>query len=421
MTDLPPGFVIDQGAAPAVPQGFVPDGQPAEKKSFGLGDTWPARLAKSIYSAVTLPGDVAQGNVSMYGADGRTNTDVIGRSAELAAVASPVPAATRAGAGIFGVPISPRAVPVVPTREALEQASTSGYDQARGLGVEVRPQPISDLGMRVGSQLNEMGVQSELAPKTFSILGKLADPPAESVATLGNIEALRRSLGHAAKDFANPTEQLAAKTAQRAIDDYLAALPAQDVVRGPAAEASKILSQARGNSAAAFRSERITDDVLYAANLNAGSTYSGKNLGNATRQRIKSLLLSDKKSAGYSADEIAQMEQIVQGTGLGNASRTAGNLLGGGGGLGGMVSAAIGGAATAPYGGVGAAAPLVGMALKKLSDRSVDSQVRILDELIRSRSPLAQELTAANMAVPQEVAPQTAAIVRLLLEGQTQQ
>lgn len=418
MTDLPPGFVVDNQPA-ALPPGFVPDGQAPAKKEFGLGDTWPARLAKSIYSAVTLPGDVAQGNVSMYGSDGQTNPEVIGRSADLAAAVSPVPSASRAGAGIFGVPISAKAAPVVPTREALEQASKSGYEQARGLGVELRPQPISDLGVRVGTQLNELGVQSELAPKTFSILGKLGGAPEGSFATIQNLEALRRSFGYAAKDFANPTEQLAGKTAQRAIDDYLAAIPAEDVVRGPAAEASKILSQARSNYAAASRSGEVTGAVE-AADLSAAAANSGQNLGNATRQRIKSLLLSDKKTAGFSPDELAQMEQVVRGTGVGNAARTAGNFLGGGGGLGGVVSAAIGGAATAPYGGVGAAAPLVGMALKKVSDRSVNSQVRILDELVRSRSPLAQELTGANVSVAPEMSPQTAAIVRMLLEAETQ-
>lgn len=54
--------------------------------SFGLGDTWPARLAKSIYHAVTLPGDVYAGNVSMVGDDGRTNPAVVDRAADLAGV-----------------------------------------------------------------------------------------------------------------------------------------------------------------------------------------------------------------------------------------------------------------------------------------------------------------------------------------------
>lgn len=49
-----------------------------------LSQTWPARLAKDAYGAVTLPGDVYRGKVSMYGEDGHTNPEVINRSADLA-------------------------------------------------------------------------------------------------------------------------------------------------------------------------------------------------------------------------------------------------------------------------------------------------------------------------------------------------
>jgi hypothetical protein len=71
---------VMQAMQPPEPTVSFPLGSPR----FGLGDTWPARLAKSLYSAVTLPGDVYQGNVSMYGADGRTNPEVINRAADLA-------------------------------------------------------------------------------------------------------------------------------------------------------------------------------------------------------------------------------------------------------------------------------------------------------------------------------------------------
>lgn len=54
------------------------------KIAEALGQTWPARLAKDAYKAVTLPGDVYQGNVSTWGDDGRTNPDVIGRASDLA-------------------------------------------------------------------------------------------------------------------------------------------------------------------------------------------------------------------------------------------------------------------------------------------------------------------------------------------------
>lgn len=49
-----------------------------------LQQTWPARAAQGLWDGLMLPGDVAQGNVSMWGADGHTNPQVINRSADLA-------------------------------------------------------------------------------------------------------------------------------------------------------------------------------------------------------------------------------------------------------------------------------------------------------------------------------------------------
>jgi hypothetical protein len=49
-----------------------------------IGQTWPARLGRDFYQALTLPGDVYQGKVSMYGDDGHTNPEVIKRGADFA-------------------------------------------------------------------------------------------------------------------------------------------------------------------------------------------------------------------------------------------------------------------------------------------------------------------------------------------------
>jgi hypothetical protein len=430
MSDLPPGFVLEgQDASQqtaALPPGFVMEGALQAKKPYS-GTILPlsrdaqgnisfdsnAGLVGMVKhalggaeSALTLPGDVYQGNVSMVGPDGHTNPEVIRRSADLAALTSPVSPRTALSATATKA--------VIPTQEALETAASAGYDKARGLGVEISPQSVAQMGGKIGASLEEKGINGELAPKTFSILNKVTNPPADSVATISNLETIRRSLGHAAGDFTNPTEQLAAKTAQRHLDDYLASIPAQDVVRGPAAEASQILGDARGNYAAAKRSSQITD-AYDAADLSSAAANSGQNLGNATRQRIKSILLNDKKTSGYSDAELAQMEKLVRGTKLGNASRYVGNLLGGGGGLGSVASAAVGAGAAGP---IGATAPAVGYALKKLSDASVNRQARILSEMIRNRSPLSQ---TTNATVTQQIPLSKQAIVRALLLGQQQQ
>lgn len=417
--DLPPGFVIQgQQQDDDLPPGFVVQGQQAAaapKASFGLSDTWPARLAKSLYSAVTLPGDVYQGNVSMMGEDGHTNPEVINRAAELASLAGPTSAVAGSGPAIAAVAGLGKQVPVAPTREALLAAATQGYDKARGLGVDIDPSAVVGLGQRIVQDLDSKGISGELAPKTFSILARAGQAPPDSVATLSNLETLRRAFGHAASDFQNPTEQLAARAAKGHLDDYLAAIPDADVIRGPASEASQVLKDARGNYAAAKRSEQITDAVE-AADLQAAAANSGQNIGNANRQRLKSILTSDRKSAGYSDEELAQMEQVIRGTGLGNAARYAGNLLGGGGGLG---AAVVGGGAGAMTGGLGSFLPLVGVGLKKASDASVARGVSSLDEMVRLRSPLADILTQNRMPST-DTSATNQAIARLLLMSQPQ-
>lgn len=94
-------------------------GTTAEKPKFDyFKDTISGRILKTIGKAVTLPGDVAQGKVSMVGEDGHTNPEVIGRAADLAGVAGTgaIPSVTRQGASsIFGGGISPEVAQIAKT------------------------------------------------------------------------------------------------------------------------------------------------------------------------------------------------------------------------------------------------------------------------------------------------------------------
>lgn len=386
-------------AATGKPWEAFAETKPAKSFAEKLGETWPAKLAKGVYSAVTLPGDVMAGKAEVPSSE--NSGAGMDRVMDLATIASPM--APKAAQSLA-------TKTAVPTAQELKAAGSEGFNSARDLGVEIRPASLTTLGEKIGASLGEKGIDATLAPKTHAIVGKLAAPPADSVVTVSNLETLRRSLGHAAADFTNPTEQLAAKRALADLSDYMAAIPAEDVIRGPAAQASKTLKDATGNYAASKRSEQITDAVD-AADLNAAAANSGQNIGNATRQRIKSILASDKKSAGYSSEELAQMERVVRGTATGNTARIAGNMMGGGGGLGAVVSAAAGAAVAPPL----AAIPIAGYGLKKLSDASVNRQIKILDAMVRGRSPLAQSMPPAAGGNSQREA-----IVRAMMAAQNQ-
>lgn len=397
MSELPPGFVIDQPAASAAPpEGFVVD----KKKPFTLADTWPAKLAKDVYNYATLPGDVVQGKTAPDPSDPAFMARLVG----LSSMGSGVPRA--------GATIKPTAAGAAPSVQELETAARSGYNAPAVAELQIRPEAVKNFGGIVAGDLEQKGINAELAPKTFSILNKLADAPEGSFVTASNFDTLRRTLGNAARDFTNPTEQKAASQAIKHLDNYLAELPAQDVAKGDAQSAARILSDARGNYASARRSETVTGAVE-TADGNAAAANSGQNIGNAIRQRFNSILKSDRASSGFKPEEIAQAERVRDGTLTGNAARFTGNMLGGGGGLGAVVAAGVGGAATAPWGGFGAALPAVGYGLKKFSDMSVRRQAELLDEMVRSNSPLAQS-AGPGPYVPGEM---TRAQARLLLSG----
>lgn len=94
-----------------------------------LGKTWPARMAKSAYEGITLPGDVYQGNVSMWGEDGRTNTEAIDRAADLAGIV--MSGSLAAPKGAIGVgPVRGRASKDIP----LPRDTNSRFSRADDMG-----------------------------------------------------------------------------------------------------------------------------------------------------------------------------------------------------------------------------------------------------------------------------------------------
>jgi hypothetical protein len=374
-----------------------------------------AGILGSIKSAFTLPGDVYAGKVDPNSDEG------IARAVGLAGLAGPTNTFGSTIAG--GVRMAAPKVEA-PSAEALKSASKAGYEAVKGMGVDYASEAVSNLSSSLRRGLENDGIIRELAPKTHAVIDKLGAAPPNSVAPLSGLEAARRTFGHAAKDFANPTEQLAAKRAQEGLEGFIGAPPDGAVAGGQEASAKSAataLGAARENYAAAKRSERLSG-VADTADLNAAVSHSGQNLDNALRQRVRSILTNPKQRAGFSSKELAALEGVARGTPSRNALRFVGNLAGGGGGLGAVASGAtsgvVGTAAGGPLMGViaGAAVPATGIAAKKLANALTSKALSRADELVRQRSPLYEQIL--KNAPPTRVEPtNSAALVRALLAG----
>lgn len=379
-----------------------------------------AGLLGAIKNALMLPSDAMKGRVDPL------SDEAAGRAFEAAGVLSPVNPALRAGTGIVpGAALSMEKAKVAPPSvDALREAAGKGYAQAREMGVEYASPAVSEMAQVAKTALEKDGILGELAPKTHKLLNDLANPPPNSTVQYQGIEAARRAFGHAGKDFANPTEQLAARRAIEAIDGFIKGADGASVVAGRdnAASLSRTIDEARANYAAARRSQAL-GKAFSDAELRTAASHSGANGDNALRGKIASFLQSDRKSAGFTPAELDAAEKVVTGTPFQNALRTAGNIMGGGGGLGAAYSGGAAGAATTslfgPAGGaaVGFGVPALGFGAKKAAESMTKKAFTSADEMVRKRSPLFEQMLIDAPMVAKRDKMKEAALRAYLLTG----
>lgn len=442
MPQLPPGFVLENSPAkPSLPSGFELERQepysgtilPFSRDEQGNvsfdSNAGLFGLAKDIFgsakSAATLPGDVFTGKVDPL------SDEAIGRAVEFSAFASPLNPGIRAGdTAIPGLAKALRqSQAAAPSGQALVKEGGAGLKEVRRMGVDYDAAAVQDVADAIRSELYEAGFREQTAKTTHNLLNDLANPPEGGIATAADIMAARQAFRQAAKergaDFEPTPDAAAAMRVIEGLDRFLAEPPPGSVLRGPADAVSESLKRANANYAAGKRSGRLTG-VGDKAERRAEASNSGQNIDNTIRQRIASLLESPKKTAGFDKAELDELEEVVRGTFIRNRARGVGNLLGGGGGLGrlltGGAGAMVGGAAGGVAGGgIGAVAlPALGISVKALANALTKRSLGKADEMVRKRSPLYQEM---QQAMPLEaISPEKrAALIRALLLSQGDQ
>lgn len=363
-------------------------------QSFGekLMQTWPVKAAQDLYSYVTAPGDVVTGKANvtpsqpgMWSDEDEarlqaTNDAIKNRAVGLASVVTP------------GSPV-PSIAPKIaaPVESALKERAVAGYHNPIVQDVKINAGAAPRLADEIKANFNhpEVGIDENVAPKTHAVLDKLYKLPqatAESdpFLTVNNLRTLKRTLGNVVSNSygaeGGATERLAANTARHYIDEFLANLSGKDIIQGDPKAASEILKEANANYSA-MKTAADLDARIVRAQLRASAANSGMNVGNTIRQRMADILVNPKMQRSFTQDELDRMKTIVEGTVSSNAMRTAGNILGGGGGL----ASAITGAYTHGI------APVAGFILRSLNNRQTLKAARDISEAVRARSPLGQE------------------------------
>lgn len=325
-------------------------------------------------------------------------------------VAGPLGGAVGALAGAGGASVAARkfqemaaarsAANAAPAADDILRAARGQFKAAEDMNVVVKPDFTTSAAADMRNALK--GFDPEGQAPVFKAIDRLeglgaSAPGLPPVAVpMNEVELIRKQLTNLKMSSDAPTRE-AARKALTSLVDSQKGLTAADVIAGDAAAYSKTMQDAVANYAAGKRSNIVVGKAAL-GDLNAATAGSGANEDNALRQAIKQLvrpvnndIVPKAQRLGFNQPEIDAMNQVARGTPLGNTARYLGKLAPTGS-VSGVLSAGAGYGAAGPVG--AAALPAAGYLAKKIGDMSTKSAIKTLDSLVRSRSPLAQQVAA---------------------------
>jgi hypothetical protein len=262
------------------------------------------------------------------------------------------------------------------TPEELKAVGSAAYARAKDAGVVFKPEAVERLRDTVYKDMAEFGFHPKNQPGAGVAYDELSRLSQNGNVGLDGLESLRRMVSGGFNPTNPSNNALLGKITDR-IDDFAASAGANDVLTGNAKAATEALAEGR-DYWSRFRKLEKVQELIDKAGRRAGSTGSGGNVENATRQELRKILDNKKLMRGFTKDELAAIDAAVMGTGAQNTLRLLGKLSPGGNGL----MMALGGATTAlnPY--IGIPAMALGYGAKKAAESMTARNAETVKKLI---------------------------------------
>lgn len=258
---------------------------------------------------------------------------------------------------------------VRPGIEDQRMRAADAYGEVRADQRVLPPADTFDLGLDVDYRMAQERIDPRLQPGSSAVRDALVNDVMNPM-RIEDVENLRRLTQQALPATASPADQRLAGIMRDQITTYL------DNLNDPVADALRTGRDAHRRASAA---QTIADAETKAARR-AASTGSGGNEINAMRQNLRSILDNPRKAKSFKPDELAQMAEIVSGSGGQNAMRRLSRFAPSSGGLSSMLG--IGGALASP----GVALPIMAVTegAKALGERSTRNSI---SQLLQSLAP----------------------------------
>ncbi|MEM9880960.1 MAG: hypothetical protein AAF862_16970, partial [Pseudomonadota bacterium] len=348
--------------------------------------------APAALTMAALPGlgPMAQSNLPAYMGASTASDVAAGTAGQTAREIAPESdmldlAATLAGGSTAGLAMAnaSKSRPAAPTREEIGAEAGRLYDQTKG--VSLTDDASAEYLNRLQQRLEMEGGDALSHPKASAQIRRVEKNPRMDV--YGIEQSRRKIRDNVAR---NADEGAMGRELLSEIEGYLDSLTPQDITSGNADEAVTALRQARAAAHTGYKHDTVRDALDTAKRRTERAGTGGSALNNTT-QEIEKIYRNEvsrsnpQKSAGYTPDEVAKMEEIVFPSTyernlqrLGRLSPTTGahsntSLLGGGAGI-------TAGATTGnPLFYAAAVPPVVGMIAEGLARRAKSKHT---DELV---------------------------------------
>lgn len=256
---------------------------------------------------------------------------------------------------------------VAPTTQGLKEAARNVYRELDNLGVTIDSSGTARLSKQLQAVAKKEGFNARIHPKVAAALDEFSGVGGKAQ-TLSEVDVLRK-VAKAAANSVDPDEKRLGSRLVSEIDDFLDNVGPSNLKGKGASDVSLKYRDARQLWRRVKKSEML-EEAFDKASLQASGFENG------IRVQFRSILNNKKKSAGFTADELAAMRVVVKGTSMQNLAKMLGrfgfsegqasNMLMGSAGVAG--GAAIGG----PAGAV--AVPLIGQMSRTLAQKMTRNQ-----------------------------------------------
>ena len=275
---------------------------------------------------------------------------------------------------VSGKEVNRAIIESAPDIETLKSASNAIYKEIDNVAVKVKPQAFNGMLKTVIRKAKNANVDSVLTPKSARVVEQFIDELSNrDLRNVSDFDQIRKKAQIAAASV-DPSDARVGNIMIDEIDSFMDAMDSRAFSGSDISSASSVAPKYKAARSLWGRARRA--ELVQQAMDKAGRQASG--FENGIRTQFRSILNNKKQSRFFSKDELAAMNDVVQGSNEQNVLKLVGRL----GFSEGQATNILGGLAGTAI--LGPATPVIGQASRWLAQRSTKQASALSDAIVKA-------------------------------------